>query len=119
MTDEPPRLDDYLAHINEAITRIETYVSGLDRPAFLADRRTQDAVIRNLEIIGEACRNILRRHPEVTAANPDIPWLAAYEMRNALTHGYFQVDLEIVWRTINTDLRAMARDLGRLRRKRE
>jgi uncharacterized protein with HEPN domain len=64
----------------------------------------QDAVIRNLEIIGEASRNIERKHPDFTAAHPELPLSFAYEMRNALAHGYFKVDLAIVWKTVETDL---------------
>lgn len=64
----------------------------------------QDAVIRNLEIIGEACRNVERSDPEFLARNPDFPLRIAIEMRNVLAHGYFSVDLEIVWRTVHTNL---------------
>jgi uncharacterized protein with HEPN domain len=61
-------------------------------------------VVRNFEIIGEASRNIERHHPEFAAAHPELPLAIAYEMRNALAHGYFKVDLGIVWRTIQRDL---------------
>lgn len=65
---------------------------------------TQDAVIRNLEVIGEASRNIEHTYPEFAATHPDLPLTAAYEMRNALAHGYFKVDLMIVWKTLENDL---------------
>lgn len=64
----------------------------------------QDAVIRNLEIIGEANHNIERDYPEFAAAHPELPLAFAYQMRNAVAHGYFKVDLEIVWKTIQNDL---------------
>jgi uncharacterized protein with HEPN domain len=64
----------------------------------------QDAVIRNFEIIGEASRNIERIFPEFVKEHPDVPFLDAYEMRNALSHGYFKVDLEILWKNIVKDL---------------
>jgi uncharacterized protein with HEPN domain len=64
----------------------------------------QDAVIRNLEVIGEASRNIERRYPEFAEAHPELPLASAYEMRNALAHGYFKVDLTIVWKTLENDL---------------
>ena len=64
----------------------------------------QDAVIRNFEVIGEACRNIQRDCPEFAAAHPELPLAFAYEMRNALAHGYFKIDFEIVWKTIQGDL---------------
>lgn len=102
--DKSLRVKDYLGHILQAIARIERYTMPLDRTAFLADELVQDAVIRNFEIIGEACNNVVRHHSEFAAAHPEIPWGFAYEMRNALAHGYFKVDLEIVWQTIQADL---------------
>jgi uncharacterized protein with HEPN domain len=65
---------------------------------------TQDAVIRNFEIIGEASHNIETHYPEFAAAHPELPLAFAYQMRNAIAHGYFKVDLEIVWKTIHSDL---------------
>ncbi len=64
----------------------------------------QDAAIRKLEIVGEACHNILRHYPEFAAAHPAVPWRSPYEMRNALSHGYFDVDLPLVWTTVKEDL---------------
>ncbi len=67
-------------------------------------KRSQDAVIRNLEVIGEASRNIERHFLEFSKIHPEMPLASAYEMRNALAHGYFSVDLGIVWNTIESDL---------------
>ncbi len=92
------RLPEYLGHIVEAIERIHRYVEDLDEVAFLQDEKTQDAVIRNFEIIGEASNNIKSHHPEFSYQHPEVPLNFAYEMRNALAHGYFKVDLEIVWK---------------------
>jgi uncharacterized protein with HEPN domain len=64
----------------------------------------QDAVIRNLEVIGEASHNITKHHPGFAQAHPDLPLSFAYQMRNAIAHGYFKVDFAIVWRTIQRDL---------------
>jgi len=89
------RIPDYLGHIVEAIERIHQYVSDMDEVAFLADRKTQDAVIRNFEIIGEAARNIERYHAQFAAAHPEVPWSVIYTMRNRVAHGYFKVDLEM------------------------
>ena len=75
---------------------------------FLANELVQDAVIRNPEIIGEASRNIERHAPDFISANPELPLQSAYEMRNVLAHAYFEVDLEIVWRTIRKDLPALS-----------
>ena len=104
MSRDPQRLPDYLAHILEAIERIQAYVLDVDEVGFLASKIIQDAVIRNLEVIGEASRNIERVHPEFAAAHPKLPLAIANDMRNALAHGYFKVDLEIVWKTIESNL---------------
>ena len=75
-----------------------------DQLAFITNTMIQDAVIRNFEIIGEASRNIERLFPEFIEEHPDIPFIDAYEMRNALSHGYFKVDLNILWKTIQVNL---------------
>lgn len=98
------RIPDYLSHILEAIERIREYTSELGEAGFLIDQKTQDAVIRNIEIIGEASRNILQYHPDFAEKNKMIPWNDIYTMRNRVSHGYFAIDLEIVWRTIENDL---------------
>ena len=102
--DDSSRLADYLEHIVQAIERIQQYIEDIDEAAFVQDCRTQDAVIRNLEIIGEASNNIEKRFPDFAAKYPEVPWVVAYEMRNVLAHGYFQVDTSVVWRTIEIDL---------------
>jgi uncharacterized protein with HEPN domain len=104
MTSDAQRLDDYLAHILEAIERIEEYVSDMDELTFLQSKLVQDAVIRNFEIIGEASNNIEKRFPEFVTSHPELPLTSAYQMRNAIAHGYFKVDFEIVWKTICNDL---------------
>lgn len=98
------RIPDYLEHILEAIERIDLYLADTDEVAFLNNRKTQDAVIRNFEIIGEAAHNIERYHVEFAAKHPDVPWTVVYAMRNRVAHGYFNVDLEMIWKTIHTDL---------------
>jgi uncharacterized protein with HEPN domain len=98
------RVPDYLGHILEAIERIEEYVADMDETAFLASKLVQDAVIRNIEIIGEASNNILRFAPAFAAQHDQIPWLVMYAMRNRVSHGYDKVDFEMVWKTIQNDL---------------
>ena len=100
----PQRCTDYLRHIVEAIDTIQDYTAGMDAAAFIADRKTCDAVIRNIEIIGEACNYVTKHHAEFAAEHASIPWGFAYEMRNALSHGYFNVDNAIVWQTVQHDL---------------
>ena len=104
MTREQQRLTDYLLHIADAIQRIDRYTDDMDLASYLANELVQDAVIRNLEILGEASHKIEVRYPDFANSNPQIPLSIAYQMRNALAHGYFKVDHEIVWKTIERDL---------------
>ena len=109
-----PLVRDYLDHIVQAIERIKRYVAAEDRDGFLQDEKTQDAVIRNIEIIGEAARNVERVAPEYAAAHPEIPWPVICAMRNRVSHGYFEVDLDLVWRTVQTDLPVLERQMHTL-----
>jgi len=104
MSKDQQRLVDYLQHIQEAIVRIQNYVEDIDESSFLNNELVQDAVIRNLEVIGEASRNIGKNFPEYVKLHSEAPFSIAYEMRNALAHGYFKVDFEAVWKTIERDL---------------
>ena len=113
--DDALRVQDYLEHIELAIARIRRYLAGLDRASFLASDEKQDAVIRNIEIIGEAAQSIRRRHSEFAARHPEIPWGGVYGMRNAIAHGYFTVDLDVVWKTICEELPTLAEQVRALR----
>ena len=104
MSKDQQRLIDYLQHIVEACSRIQDYIEDIDEVSFLGNELIQDAVIRNLEVIGEASRNVGKHYPEYIEQHPDVPFSIAYEMRNSLAHGYFKVDLDIVWKTIERDL---------------
>jgi uncharacterized protein with HEPN domain len=81
------------------------------RAAFNTDARTQDAIIRRLEIIGEASNQLSR---EFKQAHPQIAWQKIYTMRNALIHAYNRVDLSRVWNTVQDDLPALLRELEML-----
>jgi uncharacterized protein with HEPN domain len=98
------RVPDYLGHILKAIERIQRYTADLDELGFLGNELVQDAVIRNIEILGEAANNIQRTAPAFAALHKHMPWQAMYTMRNRVSHGYDHVDLEIVWKTIQSDL---------------
>jgi uncharacterized protein with HEPN domain len=87
-----PRL--YLEEIISAADAVSTYLSGLDYPGFLADRKTQDAVLRNLVLIGEAVK---RLPAELTNRHATIEWRRIAGMRDMLVHQYFSTDLQIVW----------------------
>lgn len=98
------RIPDCLDHILQAIDRINRYTRDVGEASFLADEEKQDAVIRNIETIGEAAKNIERFHPEFAARHPEVPWSDMYLMRNRLSHGYFSVDMELVWNTVQRDI---------------
>jgi uncharacterized protein with HEPN domain len=108
------RLKAYLGHILEAIERCHEYVEDITEVAFLEDRKTQDAVIRTLEVVGEASNNIRKHYPEFVRQHPEVPFGFAYGMRNALAHGYFKVDFELVWKTIHNDLPGLYENVSRL-----
>lgn len=98
------RVPDYLGHILAAIERIERHTSDIDELGFLNSELIQDAVIRNIEIIGEASNNIQRVDPVFAAQHAEIPWQVMYAMRNRVSHGYDKVDFEMVWKTICNDM---------------
>ena len=104
---------DFLSDIQEAARRIEVYTTAMTYEVFLADTRTQDAVIRNLEIIGEATKNL---YAELSANYPDIPWKGMAGVRDRLIHHYFGVNLDIVWRIITTELPDVALRIGEILR---
>lgn len=108
------RIPDYLGHIVEAIERIHRYVEDLSEVDFLDDEKTQDAVIRNFEVIGEAAHNIERYHPVYAESYPDVPWSIMYAMRNRVSHGYFKVDFELLWQTIHEDLPVLHQQVRQL-----
>ncbi len=98
------RVSDYLEHMLDAIERTQRYTADMSEEGFLADEMTQDAVIRNIEVIGEAANNIQRVDPEFAAQHREIPWQVVYTMRNRLSHGYDTIDFPIVWKTVREDL---------------
>jgi uncharacterized protein with HEPN domain len=97
----------YLHHILEAIDAVSGYIAGVDRGSFLVAPMLRDAVIRQLEIIGEATR---RLSAETRALHPDTPWRDIAGMRDKLIHRYFGVDLDAVWIAASEDL-AVLRDV--------
>ena len=91
------RIDD----IVDAINKIERYTLGIDFISWQNDEKTVDAVIRNLEVIGEAASHL---PIEIQEQYKDVPWGMMKGIRNILTHEYFGIDLEIVWKTVKEDL---------------
>lgn len=94
------RLADYVEHILGASERIQEYVHGETKDAFLRDQKTQDAVIRNVLVIGEAAAQILDNHTAFAQRLSAIPWNQMKGMRNRMVHGYFETNLELVWETV-------------------
>lgn len=98
----PSRGDaEFLANIKEAIHRVKTHITGMSYEAFSEDIKTQDVVVRNLEIIGEAAKNISEK---LKQNYPHIPWKGLAGIRDKLIHHYFGVKLDIVWNIIAAEL---------------
>ena len=91
----------YIDHILNSIKRILTYISGKDKDSFDKDQVTQDAVVRQLEIIGEATKRVSK---EFRSKYPEIPWSDMAGMRDVLIHDYIDVDFEVVWKTASEDI---------------
>ena len=88
----------------ESVELALSYVEGLSVADFLADRKTQQAAILNLIVIGETASKIERDFPTFALANSHIPWKSMRGMRNRIAHGYFEIDLATVWDTLQTAL---------------
>ena len=101
-----------LEDILTSIDKINRYVSGLNKVKFLDDEKTVDAVIRNLEIIGEASRQLPEDFKE---SNGEIPWHEIAGLRNRVVHDYMGVDLEIVWHIISKELGMLKLQIQQLR----
>lgn len=98
------RLPDYVEHIEQAATDAISFIDSLDFNDFLTDKRTQQAVIMSILIIGEASTKIMNDYPDFTESHPEIPWRIMRNMRNRIAHGYFDIDLEVVWNTVQQSL---------------
>ena len=101
----------FLADMLDSIGKIERYTAGMDFARFAEDERTVDAVVRNLEILGEAARQIPE---EVRHRYPAIPWRRVVGLRNIVVHAYFAVDLEIIWTIIQENLPMLKQALQRM-----
>lgn len=97
--DRQRSVDRLLQDIVDWTARLQNYVDGMDFEAFLNDRKTQDAAIRCLEVIGEASAQILKADPQLPNAYPGLQLRQAYRARNRTAHGYGSVSLETVWRS--------------------
>lgn len=112
MDDESTTALDYVDDMILATEKIERFVEGLNRDEFVDDEKTADAVLRNLEVIGEASKLLPEEFRE---DHPDVPWSAMAGMRDKLIHGYATVDLDIVWTTITEALPELGDQLTALK----
>jgi uncharacterized protein with HEPN domain len=101
----------FLVHIMECIESIEEYTKNMGKEDFLGDKKTQDAVIRNLEVIGEAVKNIPKSFRD---NNPDIPWKEIAGFRDVLIHMYFEVDVDSVFGVLRKDIPRLKRMVGEI-----
>ncbi len=92
---------DYLSDIQDAIQRILAYTEGLSYEQFLADRKTQDAVIRNLQVIGEAVKKL---SASIRKAHARVPWKTMAGMRDRIVHEYFGINCDVVWTVARQEL---------------
>lgn len=114
MTPRFLRRRDYLEHILEALRLARGYTEGLGKADFLDDRKTQQAVILNLLVVGEAATRLTECAPELVAAHPEVEWKAIRGMRNRLAHGYFDVNLDVVWDTVQIAVPELERQVLRI-----
>lgn len=108
------RLRDYLRHMQQAAAEAGQFVDGLSKTDFLQDRRTQQAVIMSLLIIGEAATKVMDSHAEFTQTHPQVPWRGMRGMRNRIAHGYFEINLDVVWDTVQSALPPLRDQLERI-----
>lgn len=109
------RLPDYIDHIQQAAADVCSFVEGLDKDDFLEDKRTQRAVIMSLIIIGEAATKVMDGYAEFTQAHPKVPRHNMRGMRNRMAHGYFDIDLDVVWETAQEWLPELLKQLPAVR----
>ena len=95
------RLADYLDPMRQAIADAQSFTEGMAQADFEQDRRTQQAVVMSLIVLGEAATKVMDQHSAFAAEHSHIPWRG---MRNRIAHGYFEINLEVVWDTVQTAL---------------
>jgi len=105
------RVSDYLSHMQQAATDACAFVEGLSQD----DKRTQQAVILSLIIIGEAATKLMDHYSEFANAHSVIPWRSMRGMRNRIAHGYFDINLDVVWSTVQTALPELLKQLPAVR----
>ena len=105
---KPRDYKQYFIDILDSIEKIEFFLEDLSYDTFLNDVKTQFAVVRGLEIIGEASNKI---PIDIRDKYPDIPWRVMIGMRHILIHDYFSVDIEVVWKTASIDIPPLKKNI--------
>jgi uncharacterized protein with HEPN domain len=105
------RLSDYLDHMQQAASNACSFIEGMGMDEFLTDKRTQNAVVMSLVIIGEAASKVMDHYSDFTSQHPEVPWHNMRGMRNRIAHGYFDINLEVVWETVLTALPELLKKL--------
>ena len=103
----------YIADIKDAIKKIEKYTKGLTLNSFGKDAKTIDAVVRNIEIIGEAAKHIPH---EIRLKYVQVPWKEIIGARSKMIHEYFGVDTDILWKTIKEDIPFLKKQISTLKK---
>lgn len=93
------RLQLWLEQMHEATKQALAYVEDMNKEEFFADKRTQQAVVLNLLVIGELAAKLLEQHGDFVSGHPGIAWSSMKGMRNRIAHGYFELDIGVVWET--------------------
>lgn len=104
----------YLQDIKDSIQKIEAYTKELSLDNFINDEKTIDAVVRNIEIIGEAANNLPL---ELKNKYSDVPWAEIIGARNKMIHEYFGVDIEILWKTVQNDIPKLKKEIKKIESK--
>ena len=99
------RISDYRLHMRAAAEEAISFIGDMDKADFFADLKTQRAVVLSLIILGEAAAKVMDRYPDYAQQNAQLPWVSMRGMRNRLAHGYFEINLDLVWDTVHIALR--------------
>ncbi len=110
------RLPDYVDHMLEAAEQACSYVEGLEKADFIDDKRTQQAVVLNLLLIGEMSTKILQDHADFADQHTSVPWRSMKGMRNRIAHSYYDINLETVWETVDTALPELSAALRHIKK---
>lgn len=108
------RLPDYLGHMRQAVADAQSFTEGMAQADFEDDKRTQQAVVMSLIVLGEAATKVMDHYPDFAAQHAAIPWRSMRGMRNRIAHGYFDIDLGVVWDTVQSALPALQKQLNGL-----